>query len=186
MDYKSEYDICFSDSNYSSDWHIQYSLCLDYIKEINIDSKKTLVDIGSGRGYLLDAILKLNNPNIHITSCDLNKYHKVDVPFKELDLSNKEKYYHMETERFDILTCLDVLEHLDESYIEDVILLFSKIAETSFLAIANHSDMHHGIELHTLQRDFIWWKNLLSKYFNILCENSYINDKLYVFIVKSK
>jgi chemotaxis methyl-accepting protein methylase len=110
-------------------------------------------------------ILSDNFSHIKLTSCDLNKYHNVDIDFHQLDLSDPSKYIYFPVN--DLLICLDVLEHLDKSFIEDVLKYFSVISKNSILTVANHSDIIDGIELHTIREDDSYWTPLISKYFTI-------------------
>jgi hypothetical protein len=59
--------------------------------------------------------------------------------------------------------------------------MLSKLATHSILAIANHSDIWNGIELHTLQRDYVWWSNLIEKYNVIQKSQNLYNNLLYEF-----
>jgi 2-polyprenyl-3-methyl-5-hydroxy-6-metoxy-1,4-benzoquinol methylase len=132
---------------------------------------KTIIDVGSGRGVVVDMLKKINN-NFEIMMVDLEKYNSIDVDFMKINLSlppDRQKLIDKySNKKYDILTCLDVLEHLDKSFISDVFYTFSKICNEAILTIANHSDMLDGIELHTIQENFHYWEPLILKYFKIV------------------
>jgi hypothetical protein len=186
MDYKNVYDEAFSISRYNThpDDEFRYVITNDYIKSNIIE---TLIDIGSGRGKLLE-VLKKDYSDLYIMSCDINKYHEVEVDFETIDLSNPDTYCYFDF-KYDLLTCLDVLEHLDKSYIEKVLEYFSKISKKCILTIANHSDKLNGVELHTIQEDDSYWTPLIKRYFMIDKYDEYyiVNGKarLYIYYVES-
>jgi ubiquinone/menaquinone biosynthesis C-methylase UbiE len=180
MDYLKEYKICFDDINYASDFLMQSYLCLDYIQ--SIDYKEfTLVDVSSGRGKLIEKILEIPDKKISVTTTDVKKFHDLDVPFIKIDLSKDLKI--LKNYKFDVIVCNDVLEHLDESYIEDVIRTFSEVSNKGFFSIANHPDSHHGVVLHTIQKDLAWWKELIEKYYLITNYKSHLEGRMLTFIV---
>jgi hypothetical protein len=154
------------------------------VEEIVKNNYKKIIDISSGRGLLIEAIKNVN-PNIDITSTDLSKFNEIDVKFIELDLTNKNDY-HKVIEKYEFLSCLDVLEHIEEKYIEDILIFFKSLAENFIFTIANHSDIINGIELHLIQKDKIFWNILLTKHFEIVDTFSKYNNKLYCYILKNK
>lgn len=188
MNYIDVYEKAFTHPTYSQyderEFKLQY--LLDYIKK---DIPKTVIDVGSGRGNLLK-LIKDNFPSIKLMSVDLNKFHNIDVDFMQINLSLPEDRVRLSSIKYDLVTCFDVLEHLDKFFIEDVLFVFSKIAPISILTIANHSDILDGIELHTIQEDFTYWGALIEKYFDIIYyEERYIIDSkplLYLVNLKSK
>lgn len=187
MDYLNVYTNTFSDNTYSNHDHVQYSLGIHAISEhFKNDSTFKLIDIGSGRGQLLNNI-RSSYPNARITSVDLQKFHNNPSSYDEFiscNLSLKTDRDNI-VDKYDILTCTDVFEHLDLSFIEDVVAKCAELAPYSFLAIANHSDIWNGVELHTIQKDTEWWSSLLSKYYKINSYESKSNGALMVFRCKS-
>ena len=191
MNYLEVYNNSFINDSYSvhDENTVRYQHCMNYLK---LNKVNTIIDIGSGRGVMLKMI-KSNFHDIKIVSADLNKYHSIDdIDFIKLDLSNEqdrnillEKY---ENNKFDLLICLDVLEHLNKSFIESVINLFSKISKQCILTIANHSDILNGVELHTIQEDFTFWAPLIKTHFDILNYNEYylVNNKPKLYIINCK
>jgi len=178
VDYKHIYTIAFNDPNYSSDHHIQYDEAINYLVE-NTNTNSSVIDIGSGRGHFLK--LAMIYTDCKLTSYDLDKFHNYDVKFIKGDLSKKDDRSVLESKKYDFVICTDVFEHLDESFIEDVIKTISIISNNAFIAIANHSDIHHGVELHTIQKDVNWWNELISKYFIINSVDIKYNNQLFLY-----
>lgn len=182
MNYTEVYTNTFANIQYSNHYHVQYDNVLERLANIyNKDSYFSVIDVGSGRGQLIKNI-KDNYPNSEITSVDLNQFHNENiVEFIKCDLSVETDRQKLLEKSYDVVTCTDVLEHLDESFIEEVIQMLSKLAKHSILAIANHSDIWNGIELHTIQKDCDWWTRLIEKYYVIRASQVLYNNRLYEF-----
>ena len=187
MDYHDVYKGCFSNPHYSVEHHIQYDYVIRQMINTCATPPKKVVDVGSGRGQLISMIKGLY-PAAEITSVDLEKFHQIDIQrFIECDLSNpvsREKL--KQSGPYDVVTCTDVLEHLNESFIEPVIATLAALAPHAIFAVANHSDVINGIELHTIQRDHIWWMMLLGKYYKITDFRSDYDGRLYQFNLERK
>ena len=188
MDYLKIYTNTFSDITYSNQHHPQYDYAIDEIQKITINTniKYNLIDIGSGRGQLINLINLIYTNKFNITSVDLDKFNDMNINFIKCDLSIANSRQNLTNKKYDILTCTDVFEHLDKSFIEDVIIMCSKLSENCIFAIANHSDIQNNIELHTIQENDIWWDNYLLKYFNIIEKQNICNNQLYMYTCKSK
>tara|TARA_B100001939_G_C16942763_1_gene618970 strand:- start:1258 stop:1815 length:558 start_codon:yes stop_codon:yes gene_type:complete len=184
MDYLKVYTDLFDTKDYSvhDENTYRYQLVKSYIEDHNPES---MIDIGSGRGKLLSLIN--DSYDIKIESSDLDKFHNINIPFRHLDLSNKSTYFN--DTKYDILTCLDVLEHLDKSFLKDSIKWFKSISNVQILTIANHSEILNGIEIHTIQEDENFWREHLIENSEILQENIQVfgsRNYLYTFILKNK
>jgi hypothetical protein len=180
--YKEIYEQSFSDSKYNlhPDTEFRFNMVYDYINTNNVN---TLVDISSGRGNIIKHIIT-NHPNIEILSCDLKKFHDYDVEFIEIDLCDKNTFKI--TKKYDLLTCLDVLEHIGKECVDDILYFFSRISKHSLVTIANHSDIQNGIELHVIQENMEYWTPLIEKYFEIIKSETQYNNTLYMLTLKSK
>ena len=151
-------------------------------------NNNNIIEIGSGRGQNLLKILNEKNSikNLVLTSVDLNNFHNITVDkFIKCDLSIESNRNLLKNNTYDILVCTDVFEHLDKSFIEDVIKICSEISTYSILAIANHSDILNGVELHTIQENNVYWENIINKYFEIHKKETHYNGRLYMYVVKS-
>lgn len=186
MDYKKVYETTFSIPHYSASHTLQYDQILDIIKEFNLEYNK-IIDIGSGRGHLINMINNSNIKNMSITSVDLQKFHNYNVhKFIECDLSKPSDRDKLLDNNYDILICTDVFEHLDKSFIEDVVIVCAKLSKKCVFGIANHSDIFNGVELHTIQENDIWWDNIIKKYFMIDRKNISGDNCFYMYICTSK
>jgi len=190
MNYLDTYTKCFSTSYYSSGEGSKDPKNKYIIDCINNDNINTIIDISSGRGSLIK-LIKESFSDIKILSTDLQKFHEEDVDFIKLDLSLAEDRDKLiDNKKSDLLTCMDVLEHLDKSFIDDVLHMISSISKTVILTIANHSDILDGVELHTIQEDYSYWGPLLSKYFDtVYYEEKYFwnkNGKPRLYLLKLK
>jgi len=193
--YTTEYtkiygNIFNNNENYASHSYgeFRYRTVIDFINgsptKIN-----NILDVGSGRGTVIKLIQKTFD-DLDIHSCDLVNFHNIEnIPFFTIDLSNKNTFVYNTV--YDVISCLDVMEHLDKSFVEDVILYFSKISKNTILTVANHSDAINGVELHTIQEDSSYWTPTIKKYFTIKqIEPRYIvygdKPRLYIYWCESK
>lgn len=146
-----------------------------------IDGK--IIDAGCGEGIHLKRLMSKGYDifGIEISEVCCRKFLK-DIPHENIDIlsfCNKGK-------RFDGLICMDLLEHIAPSQIEETVEALSGIAPTAFFGIANHSDVINGVELHPIKEDSLWWTELLGRYYSkcyVLSELSYdSNEKIFYMI----
>jgi hypothetical protein len=184
MDYLKIYEGIFNEyENYDN--HIGYIDRYNYIiKEISKYSYKKIIDISSGRGVLIK-LLQNKFSDIKICTTDIKKFNDIDVDFIKLDLTNKIEYNNI-IDKYDLLLCLDVLEHIEEEYIDDVLNFLSSISENFCFSIANHSDIKNNYELHLIQKNKKWWNTKLKKYYKIIKTFNKYDNKLYCYILTKK
>jgi 2-polyprenyl-3-methyl-5-hydroxy-6-metoxy-1,4-benzoquinol methylase len=179
MEYDKIYQNVFKNNkNYNSDHSISYQKGMFFLQSIMAETKiNSITDIGSGKGNLIRKITELYSNKIF--SYDLECFYDAkafnDVEFKKLNLATSEIE---NIEKVDFLFCLDVLEHLEEKHIDNILFNFSKKAKHLFLTIANHSDIIDGIELHLIQKPNYFWNEKINKYFKILNYESAYDDRL--------
>jgi 2-polyprenyl-3-methyl-5-hydroxy-6-metoxy-1,4-benzoquinol methylase len=178
MDYKKIYKNVFANPSYSKNHDRKFSCSI--IKNYIID-EKSAIDIGSGRGPVLLELMEVM-PADHILSCDLENFHDMEVPFEVVDLTIKNDRDKI-VEYFDLLTCLDVLEHIEEKYMDDILQFFKRTARKIIIIVANHSDVQKGTELHLIQQPMLWWITLFERYFKIIDSKSIHDDRAYVFVM---
>lgn len=184
MKYEEIYENVFNNKpNYNV--HISDKDRYDFvIEEVIFNKYKKIIDISSGRGYFIKYLSELKQ-DIDITSTDIKKFNNIDVKFIELNLTQKSDYLKF-VEKYDHLSCMDVLEHIEEKYIDDILQFFCTLSNKFCFTIANHSDVQNGVELHLIQKDVEWWNNVLSKYFIIKKDFKKYNDRLYCYVLESK
>ena len=159
----------------------RYDFVIDGI--IDNDYNK-IIDISSGRGSLIKH-LRNKKQDIHITSTDIHKFNNLDVEFIQLDLTKKDDLNKI-TETYDMLSCLDVLEHIEEKHINDVLLAFKKISNHFCFTVANHSEIIDRFELHLIQKNKDWWDEIFENHFTII--NSFVkyDDRSFCYTLKNK
>lgn len=164
-------------NNHKGD-EIRYEFVL---KELRSQNTGTLIDISSGRGCFLDLI----PPGVTVTSTDIEKFHTSACEFVHLDLTDT-KAFPFPERTWNLLSCLDVLEHIPMECLDEVLLFLRGLAKRFCFSIANHPDVIGGVELHLIQQNQEWWDQKLRVLFDILsCETMYDN-KLYQYVLSSK
>jgi 2-polyprenyl-3-methyl-5-hydroxy-6-metoxy-1,4-benzoquinol methylase len=145
--------------NAHSQTEFRYIQALDLLK---LYEPSSILDVGSGRGNFL-SLLKNNYDSLVLNACDLNNFHKLDyVNHFILDIR-----YDYPRVNVDVVTCLDVLEHLP---VEDIKLALENMRKTGshfVFSVSNHSDIIDGVELHLTQLDKNGWLDLLKNHCDV-------------------
>jgi hypothetical protein len=182
MNYLDIYNKVFKLKNYNI--HVINRRRYDFVlNEITTNNYNNIIDISSGRGWLIKYINELDR-GVKITSTDLKKFNDYDVNFIRLDLSDKNDYTI--TEKFDMLSCLDVLEHIEEKHIDDALSFFTTLSENVCISVANSQSIHNGIDLHLIKKNKDWWDEVMSRHFDITNSFRSFGNKLYSYTLKSK
>lgn len=184
MNYKDIYKNIFQNEYYNDDTSESYLLAFDFLKNKNIIK---ICDIGSGRGNLIKKIINYNNKyNINCYDLDnfLDPFLLNYVYFNEINITIIDELKIIK--ECELLFCLDVLEHIEEQYIDNILEIFSKKSQKVFLTIANHSDVVDDRELHLIQKDNIFWNEKILIYFNIINYEERYNKKLMIYSLDSK
>jgi len=171
LDYLANYDYIFrTDRHYNENYGHEglkgVNYAVPYYSYIlpNKERIKTCIDISSGRGGFLSLIKDLG---FNIVSTDLKKFNNLDLPFIRCDLSNKTDVDSLKSNHYDLLTCIDVLEHIEKQYIDYVLQVFAEMSDVCLLIIANHEDFQYGIKLHLIVEELEYWTSCVSRYFTI-------------------
>lgn len=118
----------------------------------------TCVDYGCAKGFLVHAL--------RLLGCDA---YGEDISEYALDSSMHEvkPYLSLPNEkRYDLLLCKDVLEHVDESNLEDLLYSLKKKSNKHFYTIPLGDDDRFRIReyevdvTHVTKKDEEWWLNL--------------------------
>lgn len=160
----------------------------DFVLNYLIKTKpQSLIDIGSGRGTLL-YLIHQQFPHIKLCAVDIENNTQLifNSNFIAADLSCKTDRQYLKDQSYDILTCIDVLEHLEKSLISYVLKTFSIVAPRSLFVVANHSSTHDEIQLHLIQENEIYWLKEIKKYYSIECVDSTSHQNLMLFQCISK
>jgi hypothetical protein len=158
----STYEKIFSDFawyNVHPLTEFRYSKAFEFLDTYSASS---VLDVGSGRGNFLSLIKNKNN-SITLNSCDLNNFHHLSyVNHFNLDIRLNHPNIHV-----DVVTCLDVLEHLPINDIQSALQNMKKTAKNFVFSVSNHSDVIGGVELHLTQLSKNDWLSFLQNDCNI-------------------
>lgn len=121
---------------------------VDHFDTTNVNS---ILDYGCGRSTLLDIV------NVEVK-------HRYDPAIEEF--SKKP-----EGLEFDLVVCTDVLEHIPEDELDELLCEICRYGNKAFFSISMslaQQILPNGMNAHVTVRNYDWWKELLSKYFTDL------------------
>lgn len=185
IDYLKQYSFIFSKDSVYNTAPVKspnYKLPYNYLSA-NKDNIKSHIDISSGRGRFLKIIKPLN---LNTIFTDLKKFTDLNLPFIRCDLSKSEDLYLLKGGHYDVLTCLDVLEHIEPGRVDDILKTFSEIADVCIFTIANHEDIVCGVKLHLIVEGVGYWSDKLLQYFRINKQEVLVNGTLFYFELEPK
>lgn len=119
----------------------------------------SFLDVGTGRGEFLKVARGLGFAPVFGTELvpALCVGSVVNAPITALPF---------ESASFDVVTCLDVLEHIDPNDTKAALAELARVANRfAVISVANFSDVWHGVELHINIRDYSEWGALFSEAF---------------------
>jgi 2-polyprenyl-3-methyl-5-hydroxy-6-metoxy-1,4-benzoquinol methylase len=185
------YECLYEETDYNEELNKeQHQWGLDLIFGTNEFTKiqrlgSSVLDLGCGRGALLKA---LQERGFSCTGVDYA------APLKKLDWGAirfiHEPIQTVRLERvFDFIICNDVLEHVEEKDIPDVLYNIYRhlsLAGRASLCVANHSDVYYSdTELHVTQQDCMWWMKQIERLFKVLKLRMSRSGKAYMFWVRT-
>jgi hypothetical protein len=173
------YDTIFAeDPKYNGASRYKLRIVLDWVKRNRF---REVLDVGSGRGHYLK-LFKENG--IKAMGLEPSKY--ISDNLKEFKIVNDDILGFSEYGRnWEALICMDVLEHMEPTKIEENIKALSILSSHALLGIANHSDVWHGTQLHLIQQGLPWWKDKLSKSYTVV-NLVFESDRFFIFEVETK
>ena len=140
------------------------------IKKFKLKNNSKILDIGCGKGYLLQAIFK-ENPNIKIFGCDVSKY-ALKNSHKEV---KKNLFYHdirkktkFKKKYFDLVISFNCLHNLEIFDLDFSIKEINRIARNSYIVVESYRNER---ELFNLQ---CW----------ALTANTFLSDKEWAYYLK--
>jgi 2-polyprenyl-3-methyl-5-hydroxy-6-metoxy-1,4-benzoquinol methylase len=179
MDYKLIYDKAFSDKTYNIH-KIDEPRFKFVIDNVDFNQVLNILDISCGTGTLLKYIQN-NFTNVNTCGTDINQYS--DLEIYKLDLTIDSDWEQIP--KFHIITCMDVLEHIEKEYIPNIIKNIATRCKYSIITVANHEDKINGTELHITREKLLYWTKVIDSEFMIVkMEN--INDVHYHFMCVSR
>lgn len=131
-----------------------------------------ILDVGCGNGQLLKWLQK-SNPTAKLHGCDIAQaaLDKVKLDNVDLKLSKAQSLDFPDVE-FDLVTCMDVLEHVDSTDIPQAIKELHRVSKSHVLIQTDDADCledkylvdteYDGLELHA-KRAKLWWEANITK-----------------------
>ena len=123
------------------------------IKSVSENNINSMLDYGTGKGALVDHLKKT-----------LGEKYLIDGYDPAVDAWSKKP-----ERRYNLVTCIDVLEHLEPNSIDNVLNEIKRITEGfCFLLIDLQPAVQYlqnGRNAHTLLAPYDWWAGKLSNYF---------------------
>ena len=158
MGLREVYDECFADPDYCAvPDEPRYEFARTCLREW--DGVDDVIDIGAGRGHFLRT-LDLED----VSAADLRDYGEGGYPFYEYDISRPQDSIGL----WGAATCLDVLEHLPREFVPTAIDNLRMCSNKLVVTVANHSDVHHGVELHLTQEGEAFWMRKIERRFKVV------------------
>lgn len=151
----------FADQGYATkdDAHRRFDWAISMVPKGTI----RLLDVGAGRGRFLER-LESDRVEAMVCSCDLDRFHDEPYAFFRCDLTTRQGRAGLGTDAWDVITCLDVLEHLPESMVLPALRALRRAARTVIVTAANHPEPGiGGVELHLTQQPYNWWETKLRE-----------------------
>jgi cyclopropane fatty-acyl-phospholipid synthase-like methyltransferase len=148
-----------------------------------LPAEGSLLDIGSGAGsFVRKALARF--PGLKVTTADLDKFHDLELPFVAVDLSKPSSCVAFCFQKWDYVTCLGVLEHLAEDKVPGALEAIARASRDSqvILTVANHEDKGvGGVDLHLTLQPADWWRERVSKHFEVTYEVGYARGRGHCF-----
>jgi len=178
---KPVYDDLYLDTSYAKGVN---SNQFDWLMGRDLKEVLTAIDFGCGTGHIVRALRKRG---IDATGVDFS------TSLETRDWMGDDKFVCGDVRtadlgvKADLVVCHDVLEHLTEA---DAPVALDNLAKHTgkfaSIAIANHSDVWNGHELHLNNKPIGWWKPLLEERWHVLEAESRINGWLHLFWCQAK
>lgn len=119
----------------------------------------SLLDVGAGRGETLEMATHAGFDPVRGVECvPLLLDHRIDYGVA-WDLPAAD-------DAFDVVTCIDVLEHIRREDIEASLAEMARVARRKvFIGVANHDSRREGVQLHVTRLPYEEWTEIVSGVF---------------------
>jgi hypothetical protein len=121
-------------------------------------------------------------PWLDFRASDVVRFLEDDVPFTPIDIS---KETHLDF-RADVVMSFDCLEHIDYDDIDTAVSNLQSMAPIALVSVSNHSARSGGVQLHLIQQDGEWWKNLFSKHYDSVSYTTTNNGLTFCFVLSNE
>jgi SAM-dependent methyltransferase len=161
---KDVYDTLYSEADYDdpieSNNAIKWEIILKLLSGLEY---KTVVDLGCGRGYYSKKFIEMGKDviGVELSSVCCTK-HLNDLPHV---CSSIENFSIQNNKVYDLVLCMDVLEHIAQDKIEALIGGIGSLSNTAIYGVARHKDVILGFDLHLIIEDTNWWEDILKRFY---------------------
>jgi len=135
----------------------------------NLPTTAKILDVGCGvghYGYVLKSYLGL----YEYIGIDKSKWIIENTPYKDLDMRYMDitKGIALPDSDYDLVLCIDVLEHLEEKDLDKTLQIMSLLGKKFIFSICYENDPNWPLDpTHKIKESKEWWINKLLKYFEI-------------------
>lgn len=159
-----KYNVAYSSGTY---WPQGWKRWKSIFKETDMKQYETVLDVGCGIGQ---GVAMCRNAGIEAYGIDIadtlkNYWKQANITdFCQISSADKIPF---EDNKFDFVVCLDVLEHIPEEGIDDVLKEMLRVGNGDFLVdiciVPAMNKMVDGSEPHCLVRPVKWWMDKLDE-----------------------
>ena len=159
-----KYDYLFENNNlYNANKnHPRYAVAEKLLKSCG--KVKLVADIGCGRGIFFD---KLQKKGLQVIGMDPSMV-IVNLRKSPFIVQGTCDSIPFANNLFDVVFCLDVLEHIPEKLISDSLRELYRISKRYLIiSAASHEDVVENLKVHISVKPYQEWEKIISKYFKI-------------------
>lgn len=162
----------------------RFVVALNYTN--SIQGVKTILDAGVGRGGFYNLIkTRYDVFGLEPSQTAITKFHSGDQRIKNILIQEIPGHYQQAT--FDLVTCLDVLEHIPISEIDETLRAIQFVGEKYYvISVASHEDVIDGLNLHVNLRSYQEWEQDFQRFFNIISQTFIHNRRSCVYLLENK
>ena len=157
----------------ANEQHPRYDIAEQFLARCG--DVRLVVDIGAGRGLFLE---RLRKKGYQVFGVEPSRVvlETLKSPFVVFGACNEIPYA---SELFDVVFCLDVLEHIPDALTSDSLRELSRVTKGhAIVSVADHEDVVEGLVLHVNLRSYPDWEQCISNYFEIL-DRELLHSKTY-------
>jgi len=129
----------------------------------------SVLDLGCGLGPYGEAI-RIINDDIEYIGIEKSKWAVENTPFKKLNIRQGDitSSFALPDSNYDLVLCLDILEHLEEKDLDGALRLISSLGKNFIFSIPFLGDPNlEADSTHKIKQSRFWWMKKLEKYCNI-------------------
>lgn len=158
----AKYDALFKKGNYNlNPNHKRFDVAERFFTKTGAT---TVLDVGVGKGHFLR---RMQNLGIEVYGVEPSSEARRLLP--DIVVNGYSHAIPFADRSFDVVCCLDVLEHVPREYVLASLEEISRVSKKyAIVSVADHSDIVEGVELHISAMSFTEWKTYLQRYFNII------------------